>query len=275
MLATTVSKGRAIANCGVPTACLRLNRKVAATRRIYEYAELDGGIGPEKLDALTMKNAGFTLSYYQRLALLGSSRYRHHLYPRVDGWGIDRLLEAHCRRGVVLVSCHMGDFDLAGAWLSEIVGITPVVIAEATGVLRHHLFDQARHACGVVLRRPEHTDVRVLTRDIECGRSVLVMVDRTTQGRSEHLTFLGRDIAAPKIALTLATATGAALIGGATWRTDAGRIVVWAGSEIPAEYVGIKGRAAYQAVADDLTAVVRTTPHQFHVPADVRQMSWT
>jgi phosphatidylinositol dimannoside acyltransferase len=250
------------------------NRKFARTRALYGFAGLDDGA--VSLDELVRRNVAYTYGYYARLARLHDPRFRERLYGRMRSRSLEPLRNAaRERRGVVMLSVHLGDFDAAGAWLAETVGLTPVVTTAAIpSRLRQRFFDRARSSGGVVLRRGHDTRLTDLMRDLDRGRMVLVMLDRRTPGRSVPIDFLGRPLDAPVVAWWLARATGALLVPGATWHAADGAQILWCGK--PASVAGDASlpEPCLQAAGDELACAVRSAPHQLHVPADAAQLSW-
>ena len=267
-------KWRSLLERAFRLASLVPNRKFATTRAIYSFAGLDSGT--VSTDELVRRNVAYTYSYYGRLARLGSSRYRRHLYRSMRPLGLDSLAAAQSRGlGVILLSAHLGDFDVAGAWLAEVHGIVPVVTASPVSAgPRQAAFDGIRRSCGVVLRRQNTTGLAQLAQDLRQGRAVLMMVDRKGPGRSISLDFLGHPAEAPAAACALAAATGAPLMSAATWRLEDGHAVLCFGAAHAISRSDVPGGSTLQAVADDLTRAVMHAPHQFHVPADASQMSW-
>lgn len=249
-------------------------RKFAATRTVYDYAGL--ARHRTELDALAKANLHYTVGYYSRLACLPSRKFRRRLYAEMEPIGTE-VLETAARegRGVVLLSTHLGDFDAAGAWLGEVVGLTPVVAqSKVSSHFRQSFFHGVRGACGVVLHDRSSTRLADLAAELRRGRLVLVMVDRTTVGRTVPAEFLHRPIAAPAAAIELALDTESILVPGATWRSPGGRNVLWAGR--PQLFSGAPegGYRELQDALDELAWAVRRAPHQFHIPAELTQMSW-
>lgn len=258
----------------VRSAALLPTRKFETTRAVYSYAELGSRGGT--VDELVAENITYTFSYYARLARLHRRSYRRRLYAEMQCVGTEALATAaRERRGVVLASVHLGDFDAAGAWLAEVAGLVPVVPAAAVpSRARQRLFNHARRSCGVVLRRQTATRLGDLMLELDRGRLVLVMLDRRTTGRSLHVRLLGRDALAPTTPWDLACKTGALLLPGATWRTRDGMSILWCGRPIPGSDVHRRRDVCIQALADELTWAVRQAPHQWHVPANVSETPW-
>lgn len=250
-------------------------RKFETTRAVYAHAGLDA-LASVSLDELVQRNAAYTRAYYARLTRLHRPGFRRRLYEHMHPVGMEALRTAASeRRGIVLVSVHLGDFDAAGAWIAETLGLTPVVTTDVVrSRLRQSFFDHARRSGGVVLRRQAETGAIDLLQDLRRGRLVLAMLDRRSPGASVPVSLLGRTVRAPAMAWVLARRADALLVPGATWSRPDGTHVLWCGE--PADLTGPAADpdAQLQRLADRLGAAIACAPHQFHVPADVTQMSW-
>src|SRR5205085_1380642 len=101
-------------------------------------------------------NIAHTLRYYRRLLRLADARERGRMHAEVDGAGVELLEEAlGAGRGVILVSGHIGEFDLAASWLAQVRGLPVVVPVARVDPLRQPLFDRTRVAAGLDLRCAE------------------------------------------------------------------------------------------------------------------------
>lgn len=252
-------------------ATLGSNRKFVATR--LAAARL-GLVAPGNEPALARANAVFVWSYYLRFARLCRRRGRARLYRQVAPVGEERLADAASHgRGLILLSLHLGDFDIAGGWLAERHGVTPVVVSRAIKPRwRDGLFSLIRRRCGIVLRDADRTGFEQLESDLDQGRAILVMLDRLPPGRTVPSSLLGGPAVVPLAAAALAARTGAPLLPAATWRDAGGRPMVWFG-EPRLIFDARRGVARIIEVAEQLGSLVREHPEQWHVPADLREMA--
>lgn len=252
-------------------ATLGPNRKFAATR--LAAARL-GLVAPGAEPALARANAAFVWSYYLRFVCLCGRRGRARFYGQVTSLGETHLADALGHgRGLILLSLHLGDFDAVGGWLAERRGVTPVVVPQAIRPRwRGGLFSLIRRRCGVVIRDAGRTGSEQLELDLEQGRAILVMLDRSSSGRTAPSRLLGRPAVVPLAAAVLAARTGAPLLPAATWRDASGRPVVWFGE--PRLVLDPRlGVAQVAEVAEQLGSLVREHPEQWHVPADLGEMA--
>jgi KDO2-lipid IV(A) lauroyltransferase len=249
------------------------NRKFAATEMLAADSSL---VGHGKPRALVRANAVFVWSYYLRLLGLSSRRRRERAYRRVVVRGEENLHSAVSRgRGVLLLSVHLGDFDLGGGWLAERCGVTPVVCTRPLRpAWRHFLFSAARRRLGVLLRNADETRIETLEADLHRNCAVLVMLDRRPRGFGSPSRILDRASVVPHAVGALAARTGAPLVAAASWRGPNGDTLVWFGE--PATAVGPDQAMAHIAsAADRLSQLIHAHPEQWHVPADLEELSWS
>jgi lauroyl/myristoyl acyltransferase len=248
------------------------NRKLAATRLLATEARL---VRKGDEAALVRANAAFVWSYYLRFAQLALRGGRKRAYERMETVGEERLLAAvREQKGTILLSVHLGDFDAGGGWLYERHGITPVVVvAPLRPRWRKALFALVRRRCGVLLREVGITSLDELERDLRRRRAVLVMLDRRAPGPTSPSQMLGNPAVAPAAVGLLAARSQAPLLPAATWRDENGRLVAWFGEPFiatdPAQAMSRIAEAAEQ-----LGELIRAHPEQWHVPAELEQLSW-
>lgn len=127
------------------------------------------------------------------------------------------------RRGVILTSVHLGDFDLAASWIAEVLGSRPVVpVARCPSRAWQSFYDGVRVACGFALRCQEATGLADLERELERGRLIILMLDRRPTRSGVTTRWCGREATVSAAAATLACYTGASLVSTATWGDGSG-----------------------------------------------------
>lgn len=254
-------------------ATLGPNRKFDATRHVA----LDSGLVDAGADRRFVRaNAAFVWTYYLRFARLATTGSRRRALEKVVSAGAHNLQAATAKgHGVILLSVHLGDFDVAGAWLTARCGVTPVVVARP--VLprwREAMFTTVRRRCGVVMRDATRTSLADLEGDLGQRRAILVMLDRRPPGLTATSTMLGRPAVAPLGMAMLAARTKAPMLPAATWRNERGEIAAWFGEPVTVESQA-EGVAAIVNVAERLSAMIRSHPEQWHVPCDVNELAWS
>jgi phosphatidylinositol dimannoside acyltransferase len=249
------------------------NRKFAATARAYELA---GFTRPGEAAPLVAANVEFAYRYYSRLARLRYAATRRQLLASVDEAGAGPLRGAVARgAGVLLVSAHLGDFDVAGSWLAQVLGVEVVVVLDPVAeAARQRWFDGVRRASGVILRRRGATRLKDVEGDLRRGRVVLFMLDRRTPGPAVAGELLGRPALLPVAPYVLARRTGAEVVCGTTITRPDGRRELLT-ERRPALDEGERTAVAFLGpLADALTRHLSCCPWQWHIPARLDQLAW-
>jgi lauroyl/myristoyl acyltransferase len=252
----------------------RLIEKFERTREAYNQAGL--AATPRELDRLVLENFRYVWSYYARFGQLRFQPRRESLRRGFAVDGLVTLRDSLSRgRGAILVSSHLGDFDLAGSWLAEHAGLPVVTVVDTvTPRVRQRFFDSCRRKSGVRLRHESETRLDDLAEDLGGGCLLVLMVDRRVRGPSVEATFFDRPASISMVPYLLARRCGAPLfVGGTTWAGDgqsAGRVV-----EIFDPTRGDAGADATMATAiQHLEVLIRSAPAQWHIPADSGELPW-
>jgi len=224
---------------------------------------------------LTFGNLEFTWRYYARLIRLLSPRYRRRLRRNTEVIGhlaLSRALESGA--GAVLVSTHLGEMEVAAAWLTEVAKRDVVAVVDTVSPWwRQLFFDRVRRACGVRLRRQEEVTIEALADDLAAGRIVLLMLDRRCRSAVVSASFMGRQADLPTAAWALSIKAEAPVLIGTTVRSANGGCTLRFGDPREADESRRLGAGGLiRALAADLEAEIRRAPDQWHIPADLRQL---
>jgi lauroyl/myristoyl acyltransferase len=248
--------------------------KFRSARRIYEETGLASS--GRELDQLVASNAVFTLSYYRRLASLVEPRSRERLLGTIRASGAKYLNDTYRQgRGLILVAPHLGDFDLAVAWISSAVGSSPVVpVANLGRPFAKRAFAFARRACSFDLVEGKAASLSSLSEELRRGGVVILTLDRRAGTRISTAEVFGRDHELPAACLSLARRAEAPLMSAATWSYGHGRILSFGeplghGTDSDCE----SDADLMQRLATDLEKAIRTAPEQWHIPARLDQLS--
>jgi lauroyl/myristoyl acyltransferase len=247
------------------------NRKYGSTKTVLQDV-----FQVQSASSLMRANAIFVWSYYWRFARLLGRRSRGRLYDQVQTFGEERLWEAiGNRHGAILLSVHLGDFDVAGAWLAARRQVEPVVVSPPLREWwRNYLFNFVRRRTGVLVRDARVTDSGVLSCDLARGRAVLVMLDRRSPGPTSASRMLDRPAVAPGGIAGLAVRSGASMVPAATWRAEDGSLVVWFGRPLAARDHA-QATSFLADASQQLGGWIEAHPEQWHVPADLNQLSFS
>jgi KDO2-lipid IV(A) lauroyltransferase len=99
-------------------------------------------------------------------------------------------------RGVLLVTAHLGCWELLAAWLARELGGAAVVTGRVRNPPVDRLLQARRRRLGLEVL-PRHHGVRPVLRALAAGRVVGVLVDQNTRVASAPLPFLGHPAPTP------------------------------------------------------------------------------
>lgn len=184
-------------------------------------------------------------------------------YVRAEGEDLLHAARA-AGRGVVIVSAHLGSWEVGGAYLATL-GLPVHVVArphDAPGVERWMLARRARVGLRVV---PLTAPLRALLDPLRRGGCVALLADRPHTESDEPVLFCGRTARLPRGPVTLALRTGAPLLAAVALREGDGYRIVWRAiptDDLPATRDGI--RRGVERMARALEPFVRAHPAQWH-----------
>lgn len=249
--------------------------KFATTRFAYGLAQLADS--NREVEELVRANALHTWRYYRHFFQLCDSEKRSKLQRSISVLNLDLLSQALARgRGAILASAHLGDFDLAGSWLSQVLGIPVVVVVNQISPRpRQALFSHARRSAGITTRFDDETCLGDLEGDLERGHIVVVMLDRRPRTGAIHVDFFGSTAVASVAPWVLSGRTGAPILTGAMkTMSSSARVAKFLATyeaqstELPSLQEGT------QQLIDDIESLVRWAPQQWHVPTQRGQLLW-
>jgi KDO2-lipid IV(A) lauroyltransferase len=172
-------------------------------------------------------------------------------------------------RGVVFVTPHVGNYDIAGAWLAS-HGYRVVAIAEALEPpVLFDLFARLRRAVGVEVHPlGKASSARALITALREGAAVGLVADRDISGSGVEVDFLGEKTSLPTGPAVLALRAGAPLAVGALYQRPHGRF-----HGVVLEPIAVERRRAdpdavrelTQRIARDLEVLIRRAPGQWHL----------
>ena len=246
-------------------------RQLAAANLALAFPELDAA-GRQRLLAAAATAAGHNL--YDALAaprLLADPALVHDA-PGPDGRSLVAAVReaAAAGRGVLVLSGHVGCWELMGAWLArELARDGLPALHVATGVVRNPAVDRwlaaRRRQLGLV-PVPRTDGVRPLLRCLRAGGVVAALVDQNTGVDSRLVPFFGQPAPTPagpaRLAVRLGTPVVVATIAR---RPDGGHVVThgdvwWPRAGAPAEP---QVAACLRAVNAAIEAAVRRNPAEW------------
>ncbi|HEX6535132.1 MAG TPA: lysophospholipid acyltransferase family protein [Gemmatimonadaceae bacterium] len=186
------------------------------------------------------------------------------LFEDVQGWEVVRSLLAR-GRGLIMVTGHLGNWELGGAWIAA-QGVPLDVVARRMG---NPLFDaylgRTRGRLGMTVVR-DRDAVRRTPRALRAGGAVAFLTDQAgLHLASTFVPFFGRPAKTPRGPAVFALRLGVPVVFGVALRRPSGRYRL-AFEEIPAAESGDRERDVDQLVASYTTALerwVREAPEQY------------
>lgn len=205
-----------LALAGLAHRGLRLRRSVVASQIAESFPDRDRG-WVEATVAACYRHFG------EQTALLagGPAGLRDVLESaRVDGATRSAFEAVRSAHGAVFVTGHIGNWELAGAYLA-FADLGPVVMANRQGRVADRWLEGLRTGLGMrVVYRDEGP--RPILRALREGRTLGFVADQHTWQGSIALPFLGRPAWIPAGPARLASATGAPLYFGTLLREGEG-----------------------------------------------------
>ncbi|WP_371482938.1 phosphatidylinositol mannoside acyltransferase [Kitasatospora sp. NBC_00315] len=179
------------------------------------------GTGEEALRALSRAGMRSYLRYWmESFRLPVWSRERIAASVAIEG--LEHLTEAmETGRGAVVALPHMGNWDLAGAWVASHIGYRFTTVAERLEPERlFERFVAYRESLGMEVLPLTGGDVSVvgtLARRLRAGKMVCLVGDRDLSEAGVEVSFFGEATRMPAGPAALCLRTGAALLPATLW----------------------------------------------------------
>jgi KDO2-lipid IV(A) lauroyltransferase len=261
-------------------AAVRLGRTVAdlawkrrgkgVQRLESNYARVVPDASPEQLAELSRAGMRSYLRYWMesfRLPAWSEERVRTGFDPKDLHHLTDGLAAG---KGVVLALPHLGNWDLAGAWATTVLGIPFTTVAER--LKPESLYDRFvayREGLGMeVLPHSGGSAFGTLARRLREGGLVCLVADRDLSASGVEVDFFGETARMPAGPALLAQQTGALLLPVTLWFDDS---PVMKGRVHPPVAVPASGTRAEktsvmtQALADAFATAIADHPEDWHM----------
>ncbi|MCT9139374.1 phosphatidylinositol mannoside acyltransferase [Streptomyces violarus] len=234
------------------------------------YARVVPDAGPERLAELSRAGMRSYLRYWMesfRLPAWNKERIKGGFDPK----DIHYLTEGMAAgKGVILALPHLGNWDLAGAWVTTELGIPFTTVAER--LKPETLYDRFvayRESLGMeVLPHSGGTAFGTLARRLRDGGLVCLVADRDLSASGVEVDFFGDTARMPAGPALLAQQTGAVLLPVTLWYDDS---PVMRGRLHPPVEVPESGTRAEktsvmtQALADVFSSGIADHPEDWHM----------
>ena len=186
------------------------------------------------------------------------------MFDRVEGWEVMERARAR-GRGVLLVSGHLGNWELAGAFVAA-SGVPLEAVARG---MENPLFDryitETRNSIGMTVIHDADA-VRRVPRATREGRAVAMLVDQGAAGlASSWVPFFGRFAKTPRGPAVFALRLGAPVVFATALRQPDGKYVMYY-EEVPVHPTGDREADIDRIVADYTSTLerwIRRAPEQY------------
>ncbi|MEU7014740.1 phosphatidylinositol mannoside acyltransferase [Streptomyces sp. NPDC046385] len=228
------------------------------------------GASPERLRELSKAGMRSYMRYWMesfRLPTWSKERAAGSFDPKDVHYLKDALASD---RGVVLALPHMGNWDLAGVWVTRALGVPFTTVAER--LKPESLYDRFvayRESLGMeVLPHTGGFAFGTLARRLRAGGLVCLVADRDLSSSGVEVSFFGEPTRMPAGPAILAQQTGALLIPVTLWYddTDVMRGQLHAPLDVPESGTRAeKTSSMTQALADIFAAGIADHPEDWHM----------
>lgn len=146
-----------------------------------------------------------------------SRRTAQEIQQGMTGRGLDILdTELEAKRGVILVTVHVGNWEWGALYLGSLGYRLHVVAGMQMNRLLTGALKDIKERCGIEVVNPEHS-YRKLFRALEHNGVVALLVDGDIFLGGAEVTFFNKRIHLPTGAVRLARRTGASIVGAFCW----------------------------------------------------------
>ncbi|MBV9025722.1 MAG: phosphatidylinositol mannoside acyltransferase [Streptomycetaceae bacterium] len=225
---------------------------------------------PEQLSALAHAGMRSYLRYWMesfRLPAWSKERIRTGFDPKYLHYLEEGLAAG---KGVILALPHMGNYDLAGAWVTTKLGVPFTTVAER--LKPETLYDRFvayRESLGMeVLPHTGGAAFGTLARRLRSGGLVCLVADRDLSASGIEVRFFGDTARMPAGPAMLALQTGALLLPVTLWYDDTSILQGRVHPPIPLPQTGTRAEKAAmmtQAMADEFASGITEHPEHWHM----------
>lgn len=205
----------------------------------------------------TFQHFGKYLVDFFRFARLSQAELRH-LVAVDHPENLERALAF--RKGVILVTAHLGNWELGGAALAAMGYAVHAVALQQPSAKLNEFFQHHRRERGMAVIPLGHA-VPELIRALRRNECVALLADRDYSRRTEFVTFCGASACLPRGPAWLAQKTGAPILPGFMLRQPDDTFVLR--FYPPIDPAGLAAEAIQRQIGTVLEDAVARNPHQW------------
>jgi len=184
--------------------------------------------------------------------------------------GLEHLDEARdSGRGVLVVSCHMGSYEVAAAIWSATVAPVSLFAEEVEPRPLFEWYRDTRARLGISVLTLDHGGIRRVLQALREEEMVITAIDRDITGTGHLMPFLGRPAPIPLGPAAIALRLGTPLFPVCVYRLPDDTYMAEGGPLVHAEATGDTRRdqvRTTEKVLRQIEVFIRQHPEQWHVP---------
>ena len=184
--------------------------------------------------------------------------------------GLEHLDEARdSGRGVLVVSCHMGSYEVAAAIWSATVAPVSLFAEEVEPRPLFEWYRDTRARLGISVLTLDHGGIRRVLQALREEEMVITAIDRDITGTGHLMPFLGRPAPIPLGPAAIALRLGTPLFPVCVYRLQDDTYMAEGGPLVHAEATGDTRRdqvRTTEKVLRQIEVFIRRHPEQWHVP---------
>lgn len=231
---------------------------------------------PAEIRRLTYRNFRYHSKAYADLMRLPAASVED-LRSLMDARGLEHLEAALAQgRGVLVVSAHMGSWEVAAAIWSATVAPVSLFAEVLEPKEMYEWYRRTRARLGISVLPLNPTGLRQVLRALNHNEMVVTAIDRDVIGTGVAATFFGRSVRIPDGPAAIAVRRGTPLLPVCVLRQPDDRYLAIASPPIFAETTGDSDadvRRVVKRLVTHLEEIIRAHPEQWHMPHPLRERS--
>jgi KDO2-lipid IV(A) lauroyltransferase len=239
---------------------LEYNLKIACPELQADKAEL------ERISRLNFRNHA---KAYADLMQIPSMRVEA-MRPLLRTTGLENLDEARAMgKGVLVVSCHMGSYEVVSAIWSATMAPVSFFAEEVEPRALYEWYRDTRARLGISVLPLDYGGIRKVLEALREQEIVITGIDRDITGTGYLMPFLGKLAPIPLGPAAIALRLGTPLLPACCYRLDDDTYQVEAGQVVVARSTGnprIDQVRTTEEVLHQIEGFIQRHPEQWHVP---------
>ena len=226
-------------------------------------------VTPAELKRLSKLNFRNHAKAYADLMLLPRTRVSE-LRPLLKVSGMEHLEQARAMgKGVLVVSCHMGSYEVVAAIWSATLTPVSFFAEELEPRALFQWYRDTRARLGISVLTLDVVGLRKVVQALRDNEMVVTAIDRDITGTGRNLPFFGRPAPIPMGPAQMALRMGTPLLPACVYRLPDDSYVAEAGPLVIAERTGDDEADEARVTRELLRPIeefIRRHPEQWHVP---------